>query len=84
MWLWMFGLYPRKGTIAVGSDADLVIIDPNATTEITDDDQLSKAGWTPFAGLTSPGRIERVMLRGQTICRDGKVADKPIGAFLKR
>jgi len=80
----LFGLYPRKGTLAVGSDADLVIIDPNSSTTITDDDQLSKAGWTPFAGLTTPGCIERVMLRGQTICRDGVVANTPIGSFLKR
>ena len=80
----LFGLYPRKGALAVGSDADLVIIDPNSLTTITDDDQLSKAGWTPFAGLTTPGRIERVMLRGRTICRDGVVADTPGGSFVKR
>ena len=78
-----FGLYPRKGAIAVGSDADLMIVDPNAIVNITDADQLSKAGWTPFAGLTTQGRIERVMLRGQTICLDGKVTGSPKGVFLR-
>lgn len=78
-----FGLYPRKGALAIGSDADLVIVDQKATTEITDEDQLSKAGWTPFAGMQMSGAIERVMLRGQTICLDGKVTDAPVGAFLR-
>lgn len=79
----LFGLYPRKGAIAVGSDADLVIVDQNATTQITDEDQLSRAGWTPFAGLAMAGRMDRVILRGQTICVDGKVADTQVGKFLK-
>ena len=61
-----------------------VIVDKEASTTIADHDQLSKAGWTPFAGLTVPGRIERVMLRGQTICLDGKVIETPRGLFLKR
>jgi dihydroorotase len=78
-----FGLYPRKGAIAVGSDADLMIVDPNAIVNITDADQLSKAGWTPFAGQTTQGCIERVMLRGQTICLDGKVTGSPKGVFLR-
>ena len=80
----LFGIYPKKGAIAVGSNADLVIVDKEASTTIADHDQLSKAGWTPFAGLTVPGRIERVMLRGQTICLDGKVIETPRGLFLKR
>lgn len=79
----LFGLHPRKGALAVGSDADLIIVDQNAVHTITDEDQLSKARWTPFAGLTTQGRIKRVMLRGQTICRDGKVTGTPIGRYLR-
>jgi dihydroorotase len=79
----LFGLYPQKGTLAVGSDADLVIVDQNTTNTITDDDQLSKAGWTPFAGLTTQGCIERVILRGRTICLDAKPIGTPTGVFLK-
>jgi len=79
----LFGLYPRKGALAVGSDADLIIVDQNSKTEITNDVQLSKAGWTPFAGLSTHGRIERVMLRGQTICWDGVVTGTPTGVFVR-
>ncbi|MDA1326985.1 MAG: amidohydrolase family protein, partial [Proteobacteria bacterium] len=79
----LFGLYPRKGALSVGSDADLIIVDQDATSTITDDEQLSKAGWTPFAGLTTQGRIERVMLRGNTICLDGRIVGSPMGAFLR-
>ena len=79
----LFGLYPRKGVLSVGSDADLIIVDQDATSTITDDEQLSKAGWTPFAGLTTQGRIGRVMLRGNTICLDGRIVGSPMGAFLR-
>lgn len=78
-----FGLYPRKGCIAVGSDADIVIVDQAATATITDGQQLSKAGWTPFAGLATHGVVERVLLRGRTICWDGAVSDRPTGVFVK-
>ena len=79
----LFGLYPRKGALAVGSDADLIIVDQNAKSEITNDDQRSKAGWTPFAGLTVHGHIGRVMLRGQTICLNGAVTGTPTGVFVR-
>ncbi len=79
----LFGLYPQKGSLAVGSDADLIIVDQNATTLIRDADQLSKAGWTPFDGLTTQSRIERVLLRGQTVAHDGKLVGNPVGQFLR-
>jgi dihydroorotase len=79
----LFGLYPRKGALAVGSDADLIIVDQNVAKTITNDEQLSKAGWTPFAGQTTRGLIERVMLHGQTICLDGKILGQPAGGFLR-
>jgi dihydroorotase len=79
----LFGLYPRKGALSVGSDADLIIVDQTAKTTITNTGQLSRAGWTPFAGLTTQGCIERVLLRGHTICLDGKIVGPPLGAFLR-
>ena len=50
---------------------------------ITDEDQLSRSGWTPFAGEIFAGNIDRVMLRGGTICLDGTVTDIPTGVFVR-
>ena len=77
---------PRSPTIAdlqLMISGDLVIVDQNTTTQITDEDQLSRAGWTPFAGLAMAGRMDRVILRGQTICVNGQVADTQVGQFVK-
>lgn len=62
-----FGLGDRKGRIAIGYDADLVLYNPDRDFEITDDEQKSNAGWTPFAGLRPGGRVEKTILRGREI-----------------
>lgn len=62
-----FGLGDRKGRIAVGYDADLVLYNPDTGYEITDDEQKSNAGWTPFAGMRPGGRVEKTILRGKEI-----------------
>ncbi len=79
----LFGLYPRKGALIAGSDADLIVIDRSALTEIRDEDQYSKAGFTPFAGRKVRGRVEVVLLRGETIAGDGKVIGHPTGQFVR-
>lgn len=58
---------PRKGSLAVGCDADLLVVAPGATSTIGDGVSFSKAGRSPFAGLSVPYRLERVLLRGRTI-----------------
>ena len=78
----LFGLYPRKGALDPGSDADLVIVDLGRTLTIRNEDQLSKARVTPFAGWTVVGAPTLTMLGGQTIMRDGKVLGRPIGALV--
>ena len=66
-----YGLWPRKGSLAPGADADLVLVDPTATRTLQDADVLSKAGWTPYAGRQVTGRAVRTYLRGELIAADG-------------
>ena len=69
----IFGLYPRKGVIQPGADADLLIIDPDAETTITADDHHGRSGFTPYEGWTASGRIDTTILRGKVLLRDGKL-----------
>jgi len=69
----LFGLYPRKGTIAVGSDADLVIWDPNLTRTVRDEDQLSNAKFSIFSGWEVTGWPVVTVRRGEIVYQNGKV-----------
>jgi dihydroorotase len=80
----IFGLYPGKGALLVGSDADMVLIDPARPMVIRDEDQLSKALRSPFAGLEAPATPVRTILGGSTIMRNGKVEGRAEGRFLHR
>lgn len=78
-----YGLFPRKGHIAVGADADLVLVDPNEPWTVRNEDILSRAGWTPFEGRTFSGRAVDTYLRGRRIVHEGKVVEGPgSGRFL--
>lgn len=81
----MFGLYPQKGTIAVGSDADLVIFDPNKTVTISAATQKQGTDYNIYEGFQSEGVIDTVLLRGKVIVREseyvGEVGD---GQYTKR
>jgi dihydroorotase len=78
-----FGLYPRKGTIAPGADADIVIIDRARSTRVRDSDQLSRARYTTLKGRLVNAYIESVYLRGQLVAREGAVHAGPLGAFVR-
>lgn len=67
----LFGLYPRKGTITPGADADIVIFDPNLSETITSDSQHSKADYTPYEGRTVKGYPTTVLLRGEVVYGNG-------------
>jgi dihydropyrimidinase len=73
----LFGLYPRKGTIAVGSDADLLLLDPNATQTIDERILHSRAGYDPFHGFEVRGVPRLTLSRGEVIARDGKLLSRP-------
>jgi dihydropyrimidinase len=81
----LFGLYPAKGTITPGSDADLVFWDPTETREIDRSSLLSKAGFSLFEGFRVTGWPKVVIRRGEVVYRDGAVqAEKGSGRIAKR
>ncbi len=67
----VFNMYPRKGAIAVGSDADIVIYDPEFRGIFAHADGLSKVDYSGFEGMDRRGRAETVLLRGQIVAAEG-------------
>lgn len=84
----IFSLYPRKGVIQVGSDADLVLYAPHDAWEVRGSDLLHKNKWTPFEGKTIGASVTRTMVRGTTVfdrAQDDLVTGKPgHGKYLRR
>ncbi len=81
----MFGMYPRKGTIAVGSDADIVIWDPNKEYTISAHSHHMCADYSMFEGKKVKGNAETVLSRGEIIVKDNEFLGKPgRGKFIKR
>jgi dihydropyrimidinase len=68
----IFGLYPRKGTVAVGSDADIVIWDPSAPSRLTLEDMDDGLDWSPYEGFEVPGSVRDVFARGDHVVVDGR------------
>lgn len=73
----LFGLYPRKGAIRVGADADLVAVDLDREHVITNEEVLSKCGWTPYAGRKVRGVPIHTLVRGQFVFENGSVVGRP-------
>jgi dihydropyrimidinase len=81
----LFGLFPRKGTIAIGSDADLVIYDPAYRGTVSAATQHTNNNYNGFEGMTIEGRPSVVTVRGHVQVKDGVfVGDNTRGRFLKR
>lgn len=71
-----FGL-AHKGRIETGCDADIVVIDPNKEWTISNDDVLSRVGWTPYDGRTLTAQVERTFVRGIEVFSEGRVTGEP-------
>ena len=81
----IFGLYPRKGTIAVGSDADIIVWDPSSSTVISAAGQMQRVDYTPFEGWRQDGRVLYAFLRGKQVVKNGKLCEEtPCGQFIHR
>jgi dihydropyrimidinase len=81
----LFGLYPRKGTVAVGSDADIVVFDPEKKLTITAASHHSKTDYNLYEGTEVTGSPEVVLLRGNVLVEgDELVASPGIGQYVPR
>jgi len=81
----LFGLYPRKGTVTVGSDADLVVFDPEKRVTVSASTHHSKADYNLYEGTQVTGAPEIVLLRGRVLVEsDELVASPGVGQFVKR
>lgn len=78
------GLGDRKGSIAAGLDADLVIFNPNAEHRVTADSLHHRHKWSPYVGRTLRGVVESTILRGRPIYHAGDFASEPHGRLLER
>ena len=82
----VMGLYPRKGAIKPGSDADLAIIDPAASAAVDFRKLQHKTDYSPYQGVKLHGWAKYTILRGEMIAEEGKLSrpDRPAGQFLRR
>src|SRR5436190_1442228 len=81
----IFGLFPRKGTIAPGSDADIVVFDPNRTITLSAKTLHMNVDNNPYEGRQVTGATDTVLSRGRVIIEDGTFVGRPgAGSFLKR
>jgi dihydropyrimidinase len=80
----LFGLYPQKGVIRVGSDADFAIVDLNETYRIVGEEQLSASAYSPWDGWEMTGRVRHTYVRGNRVYSVGEEFRAPTGQYLSR
>jgi dihydroorotase (multifunctional complex type) len=80
----IFDIYPRKGSLQVGSDADITIVDPKKTMTINSENLCTKSGWTPYEGTEVTGVPIFTIVRGNIVMESGDVIGKPgYGRFIR-
>lgn len=79
----MFGLYPEKGSLQIGTDADITIIDMDKKYTIKKEKLHSKSKVTPFDGFDIEGAPVQTIVRGRTIAKDGELVSEPVGKFIR-
>ncbi len=81
----LFGMHPTKGTIAIGSDADIAIWDPDETRTVTVEAQHDNMDYTPYDGMTLTGWPVTVLSRGERVIDGGRLVAEPgRGRFIAR
>ncbi len=80
----LYGVYPRKGHIAPGADADIVVYDPEGESLITAKDQAANVDYAPYEGTVLSGHIAQVWLRGKLSVEEGKLLGEPEGQYIPR
>ena len=80
----LYGVYPQKGVIREGSDADIVVFDPERESVISAKTHLYHTDNNPYEGFKLHGDIDRVFLRGMPVVKDGKVVLEKAGKYIKR
>jgi len=79
----LFKLWPFKGALVPGSSGDLVVVDPNGTTEITSSWLEYKYKLSPYVGCRLRGRVKHVVLKGHVVVADGELTGKKVGRWVK-
>lgn len=80
----LYGLFPRKGILRRGSDADIVVYDPEASHVIRADDCVANVDYNPYEGFVTAGGISQVWLRGRLAIENGRVLGEPAGKYMVR
>jgi dihydroorotase-like cyclic amidohydrolase len=81
----LYGLYPRKGSFLIGSDADFTVVDLNTSYTLRAEDMYTTCNWIPYEGRRNNGKVTHTILRGEVIMEYGEVVGEPgMGNFIPR
>ena len=75
----LYGMYPKKGTLAVGSDGDITIVDKHIEHVLSKESAHTKADYIPYEGISVTGKVRDVILRGHHVVQDGSLTESYLG-----